>query len=220
MDVTAHSSRQLPSHPLGVATVEVAFSAGPSAETGMLIAQSHQGSVHQREDCPHRDVTPRLVQNPEGAAIPPSCRPAIPLPPFDRHPPQGMNPAVATAKDAAAKGLAGATLHLMPTGRQPWCCYAPVVVALAGGVTQLDAVRHSSGQPARPPSRRDSLRRYRMRMPGLAGAAGGHADEAAPVGSAALAASSDAPRSAPGDPARSHHVVPPSGRGDGGPHHC
>jgi hypothetical protein len=154
MDVTAHSSRQLPSHPLGVATVEVAFSAGPSAETGMLIAQSRQGSVHQREDCPHRDVTPRLVQNPEGAAIPPSCRPAIPLPPFDRHPPHGMNPAVATAKDAAAEGLAGATLHLMPTGRQPWGCYAPVVVALAGGVTPIgcgSALVRSTSSTARSP---------------------------------------------------------------------
>jgi hypothetical protein len=75
----------------------------------------------------------------------------------------------------------------------------------AGAVTQLEEVWHSSGQPARPPGRRDSLRRYRMRMQSLAGAAVGHADEAAPVGSA-LAASSDAPRSAPGDPARSHHL--------------
>jgi hypothetical protein len=44
------------------------------------------------------------------------------------------------------------------------------------------------------------------RMPGLAGAAGGHADEAAPVGSG-LAASSDASRGPPGDPARSHHLL-------------
>ena len=42
------------------------------------------------------------------------------------------------------------------------------------------------------------------RMEGLAGAAGGHADEAAPVGSV-LAASSDASGGPPGDPARSHH---------------